>query len=339
MNYVQRIIDGAKSGSVRLVLPEGEDVRSLLAARKIIDSEIADVTLLGDISAIQSTAVDNKIDLKGVSIIDPESSEYENEFTDLVLDRSGGRKMSREEAGKKAKKPVNFGALMVSSGKAHACVAGAVNTSAEVARAALRFIGLKKGVNLLSSSFFMISPDGQKAYTFADCGVLPDPNPKQLAEIAIESAQSHKLLSGEQPKIAFLSFSTKGSAAHAKVKKVTDALEIAKSIRPDLEMDGEFQFDAAVDIEIGKRKAPESGVAGEANVLIFPDLDSGNIAYKMAERLGGFTALGPLLQGLKAPMHDLSRGCTSKDIVEVAAIAAFQSIMINVEREEIYADV
>ena len=228
---------------------------------------------------------------------------------------------------------------MVSSGKADASVAGAVNTSAQVARAALRYIGLKRGVKLLSSSFFMISPDQRKAYTFADCGVVPDPNPEQLAGIAIESAESHKLLSGERPKIAFLSFSTKGSAAHAKVKKVTEALEIARRIRPDLEMDGEFQFDAAVDIEIGKRKAPESGVAGEANVLIFPDLDSGNIAYKMAERLGRFTALGPLLQGLKAPMHDLSRGCTSKDIVKVAAIAAFQSIMINVESEDIYADV
>ena len=339
MNQMQRIIDGAKSGSVKLVLPEGKDVRTLLAARELIDSEIAEVTLLGDISAVQSTALDNKIDLKGVSIIDPESSEHENEFTDLAFDLLGERGKTREEAAEEVKRSVNFGALMVTSGKADASVAGAVNTSAEVARAALLFIGLKKGTELLSSSFFMISPDRQKAYTFADCGVVPDPDPKQLAEIAIESAQSHKLLSGEQPKIAFLSFSTKGSAAHAKVEKVTEALEIARSIRPDLEMDGEFQFDAAVVAEVGKRKAPESAVAGEANVLIFPDLDSGNIAYKMAERLGGFTALGPLLQGLKAPMHDLSRGCTSKDIVEVAAIAAFQSIMINVESEAIYADV
>ena len=339
MNQMQRIIDGAKSGSVKLVLPEGEDVRTLLAARELMDSEIADVTLLGDISAVQSTALDNRIDLKGVSIIDPESSEHENEFTDLAFDLLGERGKTREEAAEEAKRAVNFGALMVTSGKADASVAGAVNTSAAVARAALLFIGLKKGTELLSSSFFMISPDRQKAYTFADCGVVPDPDPKQLAEIAIESAQSHKLLSGEKPKIAFLSFSTKGSAAHAKVEKVTEALEIARNIRPDLEMDGEFQFDAAVDAEVGKRKAPESAVAGKANVLIFPDLDSGNIAYKMAERLGGFTALGPLLQGLKAPMHDLSRGCTSKDIVEVAAIAAFQSIMINVGSEAIYADV
>ena len=339
MNQMQRIIDGAKSGSVRLALPEGEDVRTLLAAIEIIDSQIAEVTLLGDVSAIQSTARDNDVDLTNVSIIDPESSEYENEFIDLAFEQLGERGMTREEAGEEVKKPVSFGALMVSTGKADASVAGAVNTSAEVARAALRFIGLKRGVELLSSSFFMIPPDKQKAYTFADCGVVPNPNPKQLAEIAIESAQSHKLLSGEQPKIAFLSFSTKGSAAHAKVEKVTEALEIARNIRPDLEMDGEFQFDAAVDIEVGKRKAPGSGVAGEANVLIFPDLDSGNIAYKMAERLGGFTALGPLLQGLKAPMHDLSRGCTLKDIVEVAAIAAYQSIMTNVESEEIYADV
>ncbi len=336
---MQRIIDGAKSGSVKLVLPEGEDVRTLLAARELIDSEIADVTLLGDISAIQSTALDSQIDLKGVSIIDPESSEHENEFTDLAFDLLGERGKTREEAGEEVKTAVNFGALMVTSRKADACIAGAVNTSAEVARAALRFIGLKRGVKLLSSSFFMISPDRRKAYTFADCGVVPDPDPKQLAEIAVESAQSHKLLSGEQPKIAFLSFSTRGSAVHAKVEKVTEALEIARRIRPDLEMDGEFQFDSAIDAEVGKRKAPESAVAGEANVLIFPDLDSGNIAYKMAERLGGFTALGPLLQGLKAPVHDLSRGCTSQDIAEVAAIAAFQSIMINVENESIYADV
>ena len=235
--------------------------------------------------------------------------------------------------------PVNFGALMVSTGKVDGCIAGAVNESGEVIRAALKYIGLSEESRLLSSSFLMISPDGNKAYTFADCGVIPVPSAAELATIAIASGRNHISLTGEDPKIAFLSFSTKGSADHKRVDKMREALQIAQEQCPDYLMDGELQFDAAFDTKIGNEKAPGSDVAGQANVFIFPDLDSGNIAYKIAQRMGGYGALGPILQGLKFPMNDLSRGCSSEDIVNVAAITAVQTENINNKENKIYANV
>ena len=235
-----------------MVLAEGEDLRTLKAAESLIESKVTEVTLLGDIGKIQISAAENNIDIKGAAIIDPASSEYENEFTGIAFDRLASKGIDRKEAGQMIRSGVNFGALMIDSGKADACVAGAVSTSAEVARAALRFIGLRDDVNILSSSFLMISPDKERAFTFADCGVVPDPTSDQLAGIAIESAKSHEILTGETPKIAFLSFSTKGSASHERVKKVTDALKNAGELDPRIDMDGEFQFDAALDPAIGK---------------------------------------------------------------------------------------
>ena len=339
MHYTDRIFENAKQVNSHVVLPEGEDVRTITAASRLTERGISKITLLGDGTKIFQSAVRGGVNLKNVSIINPVSSEYENEFSELILNRLMKKGVSSERAEELGKKALNFGALMVLSGKANACVAGAVNTSAEVVRAALRFIGLKENTRILSSTFLMISPTEDKAFTFGDCGVIPDPSAQQLAEIAVESADSHSLLTGEVAKIAFLSFSTKGSAKHKRVSKVNEALKIAKLLRPDLEMDGELQFDAAVDSVIGANKAEGSKVAGKANVMIFPDLDSGNIGYKIAQQLGGYTALGPLLQGLKSPMHDLSRGSSADDIVLVSAIAALQSVKNSEIKKEFYANI
>ena len=339
MSYTDKIIERAKQVSSHVVFPEGEDVRMITAASRLTEKGISKVTLLGDSDKILQSASSGGINLKSVGIINPVLSAYENEFDELAFNCLMKKGVNSEEAQKLSKNSLNFGALMVLSGKADACVAGAVNTSADVVRAALRFIGLKEDTRTLSSTFLMISAKEDKVYTFGDCGVIPDPTAEQLAEIAVESADSHSMLTGEDAKIAFLSYSTKGSADHERVSKVKNALEIAKKLRPDLEMDGELQFDAAVDAAIGVSKAKDSEVAGKANVIIFPDLDSGNIGYKIAQQLGGYTALGPLLQGLKSPMHDLSRGSSADDIVLVAAIAALQTVNNNEIIKEIYADV
>ena len=339
MLYTEKIIERAKRAGSHVVLPEGEDIRMITAASQLTESAVSKVTLIGDMIKIQERAAADGIDLKAVSIINPAASEYENEFCELAFNRLMKKGINREEARELTKQSLNFGALMLLSGKADACVAGAAHTSAEVARTALRFIGLRENTQLLSSTFLMISPNGEKAFTFGDCGVVPDPTAQQLAEIAVESADSHSVITGEEVRVAFLSFSSKGSAGHKRVDKVKEALELAIKLRPDLKMDGELQFDAAIDSVIGSNKAPGSEVAGNANVLIFPDLDSGNIGYKIAQRLGGYAALGPLLQGLKSPMHDLSRGSSADDIVLVSAIAALQSVKNSEIKKDIYANI
>lgn len=339
MNTIDRIIQMAAAVDCKLVFPEGEDLRVLGAATVITDSNIAEVTLLGDVGKIQMAATENNFNLEGISLIDPSASEYENEFSELLKGMLNESDSSSESVSKILRNSVNFGALMVSTDKVDGCIAGAVSNSADVIRAALKFIGLNDRSPLLSSSFLMISPDGNKAYTFADCGVNPEPSARALAKIAIASGETHNTLTDEEPRIAFLSFSSKGSANHKRVDKMREALQIAQEQCPDYLMDGELQFDAAFDAKIGKEKAPDSQVAGQANVFIFPDLDSGNNAYKIAQRMGGYEALGPILQGLKFPMNDLSRGCSSEDIVRVAAITAVQTDKINKKENKIYAHV
>lgn len=337
MSFIKKIIERAKQADAHVVLPEGEEIRTVIAASNIVESGISKVTLLGNSDKILKLAKSNAVDLKDVSLIDPVASEYQNEFSELAFNHLMEKGVSKEKAEELTKNVLNIGALMVLSGKADACVAGAVNTSADVIRAALRFIGLKETNRYLSSTFLMIAPNEDKTVTYGDCVVIPEPSAEQLAEIAVESADSHSFLTGEKAKIAFLSFSTKGSANHERVSKVKEALQIAKELRPDLEMDGELQFDAAVNEAIGASKAEGSAVAGNANVLIFPDLDSGNIGYKITQQLGGYTALGPLLQGLNSPMHDLSRGCSADDILLVTAVAALQSVNNKKTKKEEHA--
>ena len=227
--------------------------------------------------------------------------------------------------------PLNFSMSMVACNDADCLIAGAITPSSEVIRAAIRVIGIKPKVNCVSSIFLMISPDGKRAFTFADCAVIPEPDSNQLVSIASESADFHFLLTNEIPKVAFLSFSTKGSANHYRVDKVKDATKIFNNQYPNIIHDGELQVDTALDPVINKMKVLNSPIKGDANVLIFPNLDAGNIAYKLTQKLAGYTAFGPLLQGLKKPVHDLSRGCTKDDIVNIAAIAALQ--------KDIYANI
>ena len=220
--------------------------------------------------------------------------------------------------------PVVFGATMVAVGDAGGMVAGSANDTSHIIRTSIRVVGIDKDSQWVSSIFFLVSPDGERSFTFSDCGVIPEPTSEQLTEIAKDAASFHKTLSGEEPRVAFLSFSTKGSASHYRVDRVIEAVKMFNMRYSHIANDGELQFDAAIDTNISKKKAPNSSINGSGNVLIFPNLDAGNIAYKIMERMAGYSAWGPLLQGLKKPVHDLSRGCSSEDIVNVGIVTAAQ---------------
>ena len=325
MDILSVIKDKARKAKRTVVLPEGVEERAVKAARKLVQEKIAKVILLGDENEIKSVASKNGLDLKTVEIINPATSAHRENFADLLYERRKAKGLSRDKAFELMSNILFFGAAMVKTGLADASVAGSVNTTGDVLRAALQVIGLAPGINTLSSSFMMTLPEfngeKDKVLFFADCAVMPNPDSGQLASIAASTADTMTKLTGEKPRLAFLSFSTKGSAAHADVTKVTRALEIFQKDHPEILADGELQLDAALIPAIGAKKAPGSPVAGNANVLIFPDLDAGNIGYKLTQRLAGAIATGPIIQGLAAPANDLSRGCSADDIVDVSAIA------------------
>jgi len=325
MDMLSQIKDKARALNRAVVLPEGAEDRTIVAARKLVDEKIANVTLLGKKDEITGLAKDHSLDVEKVKIIDPTDSPEHEEFTELLFERRKAKGLTKDQAAKLMESTLYFGAAMVKTGKADASIAGAVNTTGDVLRAALHIIGLAPGINTVSSSFLMTLPEfaGEKnrVFTFADCAVMPNPNAEQLASIAASSADTMRKLVGVEPMVAFLSFSTKGSAKHEDIDKVLAALEIFKKNHPDIAADGELQVDAAIIPKVGAKKAPESSVAGQANVLIFPDLDAGNIGYKLVQRMAGATATGPIIQGLEKPANDLSRGCSAQDIVDVSAIA------------------
>ena len=297
--YQERIIEIGIKKSAKLVLPERDDPRVSLAKRQLRDL--------------------------GYELLEPEDFRgKESQYKEILEQERFFQKMSEEAKISFMENSLNFSMMMVSNGDADGLVAGAITSTSNVLRSAMRIVGVKPESKWVSSSFFMISPATDIAYTFADCGVIPEPTSDQLASIAGESAVLHHLLTGEEPRVAFLSFSTKGSANHRRVTHVREAIRIFAESHPDILHDGELQVDSALAPAVAANKAKDSPLAGNASVLIFPSLEAGNIAYKITERLAGYTAWGPLLQGLKKPIQDLSRGCSSADIVNVATIAAMQ---------------
>lgn len=325
MNIVESIRLKAKEKKRRIVLPEGEEDRTLQAVKIILNEELAKPTLLGDADKIRARARELNIEIpSSVAIIDPKKSDKVSDYASELFNLRKAKGMTYEEARSLMQTILYYGAMMVRRGEVDGMVGGAVATTADVMRAAIYCVGTAPGIKTVSSMFLMVLPDG-RSVTFADCAVNPYPDENQLADIAIASADTHRQLTGEEPVMAMLSFSTKGSAKHDAVTKVVNALNIVKQKRPDLKADGEMQFDAAFVEAIGKRKAPDSPVAGKANVFIFPNLDAGNIGYKITERIGKAQAVGPVIQGLAKPINDLSRGCSAEDIANVTAICSLKA--------------
>lgn len=326
MPILDRIFEKACAARKHIVLAEGSEERTVQAASRIIAKGYATLTLVGNAQAIAATAAAHEVDLTGVSIADPASSEKTQVYVDALVELRKAKGMTPEKAQKLIQDPLYFGTMMVKLGDADGMVAGAINATGDVLRPALQIIKTKPGISVVSSCFLMelstpaYGQDG--VMIFGDCAVIPDPNADELAAIAMASADTGRVLVGIDPKVAMLSFSTKGSAQHADVTKVQEATAKVKALAPELNVDGELQADAALVEKVGQLKSPGSPVAGYANVLVFPDLGAGNIGYKLVQRLAGAQAYGPIIQGLAKPVNDLSRGCSVEDIVSVVAITA-----------------
>jgi len=308
--------------NLKIVFPEGLDERILTAVSRLANENILNPIVIGNKEAVEKKAAEIGVTLTNVEIIDPEQYEQMNEFVDAFVERRKG-KVSKEDAQKMLLDVNYFGTMLVYMGKAHGLVSGAAHSTADTVRPALQIIKTKEGVRRTSGVFIMVR--GDEKYVFADCAINIAPDSADLAEIAVETANTAKMFDIE-PRVAMLSFSTKGSAKSPETEKVIEAVRLAKEKAPDLIIDGEFQFDAAFVPSVAKKKAPDSVIQGDANVFIFPSLEAGNIGYKIAQRLGNFEAIGPILQGLNRPVNDLSRGCNAEDVYKLALITAAQAL-------------
>ncbi|MBP6634490.1 MAG: phosphate acetyltransferase [Paludibacter sp.] len=331
MNLLDQIMERAKANLQRIVLPEGTEIRTLKAADIILKEKAAKLILIGDEKEIEKLAAENGLaHINEATIVNPETHPDMATYANLLFEIRKSKGMTAEEAAKLAKDPLYLGCLMIKNGDADGELAGAQNTTGNVLRPAFQIVKTKPGISVVSGALLMFTPTTQYGenglLVFADCAVNPNPNARELAEIAVSTAETTRAIAGFEPRIAMLSFSTKGSAKHEFVDKVVEATKIAREMNPELQIEGELQADAALVPAIGQSKAPGSTIAGHANVLVFPDLQAGNIGYKMVERFSGAQAVGPILQGMAAPINDLSRGCSVDDIVRMITITANQAM-------------